>query len=75
MCCSIFSIICLQDDPAAFAESVVRLLRDNELSEHLSDNGRRVMENCYGWQVICRQMMEKIEQHMPMEASSLNHQN
>ena len=39
------------DEPAAFAEAVVRLLRDPELGRRLAANGRRLAEEKYDWRV------------------------
>ncbi len=37
------------DDPASFAAAVVRLLRDDDLADHLVVEGRRLVEDRYGW--------------------------
>ena len=56
--------ILIEDDPMEFAESVIRLIGDNDFVKRLSNNGRRLMETKYSWQVICGQMMNKIDQMM-----------
>lgn len=38
------------DDPPAFAEGVVRLLRDRDLAEALAANARRLVEARYTWE-------------------------
>jgi glycosyltransferase involved in cell wall biosynthesis len=43
--------ILIADEPADFADAVLRVLRDANLRETLSRNGRRAV-TCYDWQVI-----------------------
>ncbi len=40
------------DTPTEFAAAVVRLLRDSTLREFLIQNGRRLAEEKYDWQVV-----------------------
>jgi polysaccharide biosynthesis protein PslH len=44
------------DDPRQFADKTVRLLTDRRLSEHISANGRRLVETRYDWAVIAGRM-------------------
>lgn len=41
------------DTPRAFAEALIRLLRDPELGRRLAAQGRRVAEDRYDWRVVC----------------------
>ena len=40
----------IRDEPRAFAEAVLDLLRDPARGRHLAANGRRLVEKAYGWQ-------------------------
>ena len=40
------------DSPHAFAEQVVQLLSDRPLCERLGDNGRKAVEQSYGWDAL-----------------------
>ena len=42
----------IADEPEQFAAEVVRLLNDGALRQHLSTNGRRLMEEKYDWRVV-----------------------
>jgi len=42
----------LADEPGAFAEAVVRLLREPELRARLRENGRRSVAGQYDWQRV-----------------------
>lgn len=44
--------ILIADEPRAFVDAVVKILRDSGLRETLSHNGRRTIEQCYDWRVI-----------------------
>lgn len=44
--------VLIADSPEDFASSVVSLLRDKELQERISANGRRLVEEKYDWQVV-----------------------
>jgi polysaccharide biosynthesis protein PslH len=44
--------VMIADTPEEFAASVVRLLRENDLQQRLSRNGRRLVEEKYDWQVV-----------------------
>jgi glycosyltransferase involved in cell wall biosynthesis len=43
----------IADEPAAFAEAVVRLLRDRPLADRLAANGRRHALSRYDWRAVC----------------------
>jgi glycosyltransferase involved in cell wall biosynthesis len=44
--------IVLADDPCQFAEAVLKVLRNPELSRRLADNGRQLVEERYDWRAI-----------------------
>lgn len=44
------------DDPAFFAESVVRLLKNQSLARELGKNGRKLVSDTYDWQVVTKRM-------------------
>lgn len=44
--------ILIADDPQAFAEAVIRVLRDTEFNQALRANGRRWVEEKYDWQKV-----------------------
>jgi polysaccharide biosynthesis protein PslH len=43
----------IADEPAAFAEAVLRLLRDRALADRLADAGRRHALARYDWRAVC----------------------
>lgn len=46
----------MEDEPAAFAEGVVKLHRDPDLWRTLAESGRRLAEDSYGWEAIGRRL-------------------
>ena len=48
----------ITDEPKAFAEAVVRVLRDDELALKLGQNGRKYVENNHNWDENARQLEE-----------------
>ena len=48
--------ILLADDAAAFAETTVRLLRDQAKQQCLANNGRALAEARYDWRVVLKQI-------------------
>jgi len=48
----------IADDPAAFADAVLCLLNDREVSERLSTNSRRLAETRYDWRAVLTQLDE-----------------
>jgi hypothetical protein len=42
----------LADDPRSFAQSVLRLLNDSERCRELAAEGRRLVEQHYGWDAL-----------------------
>lgn len=44
--------ILVADDPKKFAESVINLLKDKDLRNNISNNGRKLVEEKYGWKSI-----------------------
>lgn len=53
--------ILIADQPAAFAAQTVRLLSEPELRASLAENGRRLVEEKYGWRAIGRQFCDLVE--------------
>jgi glycosyltransferase involved in cell wall biosynthesis len=53
--------ILLADDPAGFANSTLRLLRDAELRQRLATNARRLVEQRYDWAQIGKQFVALVE--------------
>jgi sugar transferase (PEP-CTERM/EpsH1 system associated) len=47
----------IADTPEQFSEKTVRLLRDRQLYQYISSNGRRLVEVHYGWDKIADQLM------------------
>lgn len=54
--------VLVEDMPIAFADAVVKLLKDKSLQDQLSVNGRRLAEEKYDWQVILNEMNKVYEQ-------------
>ncbi|CUQ67395.1 glycosyltransferase [Candidatus Nitrospira inopinata] len=46
------------DEPAAFADKTIQLLRDDECRTRLGRNARELVEQCYSWKKIGRQLIE-----------------
>jgi glycosyltransferase involved in cell wall biosynthesis len=53
--------ILIADEPAEFANQVVRLLRNPALREQVASNARRLVEQCYDWQKIGRRFVSLVE--------------
>lgn len=53
--------ILLADDPADFARQTIRLLKDSDLRSRLSINGRKLVEQKYGWQEIGKKFVQLVE--------------
>jgi glycosyltransferase involved in cell wall biosynthesis len=49
--------ILIRDDPAAFAEAILRVLADEALRRRLGEHGRAVAERLYSWDVIGQEMI------------------
>ena len=58
------------DDPGAFADTVVSLLRDPARRRALGDAGRRLVESCYGWPSIARVFEQQCEEVVAQHAHS-----
>ena len=54
--------ILLADEPAEFAQSVLRLFKDESLRARLSANGRRLVEERYSWKTCARQLEQLLLQ-------------
>ena len=52
----------IADTPAQFAEKTTLLLHDIELYQHLSTNGRKLVENYYDWDPIADKLMDLYEE-------------
>lgn len=50
--------VLIADNPEPFAEKTVRLLTDPQLRQHISSNGRRLVETHYDWDKIAARLME-----------------
>ena len=50
--------ILIADTPTQFAEKTICLLRDRELYQRLSTNGRKLVETRYSWDPISNRLME-----------------
>ena len=48
--------ILIADDPSEFAEQILRLRRDIQLWQHLSKNGRKLVEERYDWKVLGKKL-------------------
>ncbi len=48
----------MEDDPQAFAQAVVRLMEDRELSARLGTAGRALVEQNYSWESIVQTMQQ-----------------
>jgi glycosyltransferase involved in cell wall biosynthesis len=48
--------ILIRDHPADFAEAIVEVLRDADLRNRLSRNGRKTAEEIYAWPVVGRKL-------------------
>ena len=48
--------ILIRDEPAAFAEAVVRVINDRDLRRRLGEQGRRTAEGFYSWNTVGRHM-------------------
>jgi sugar transferase (PEP-CTERM/EpsH1 system associated) len=48
--------ILIADNPEAFAEAIVTVLTDQSLRKNLSENGKRVIRNLYGWDTIVQNL-------------------
>lgn len=53
--------ILIASDPSTFAAQAVRLLGDPELRRRLARNGRRLVEERYGWQAIGQRFCRVVE--------------
>ncbi|HVC34330.1 MAG TPA: glycosyltransferase family 4 protein [Chloroflexota bacterium] len=57
--------ILLADDPRAFADRVVELLRSPELRCRLAANGRRLVESKYDWQIVGQDLRTLVDRITP----------
>jgi glycosyltransferase involved in cell wall biosynthesis len=61
--------ILIADNPQDFARQILRLRDDHRLWQHLSENGRRVVEEQYDWKVLGR----KLEEFMLRVSAGFSH--
>jgi glycosyltransferase involved in cell wall biosynthesis len=54
--------ILIADDPADFAAQTVRLLIDTDLRARLTQNGRRLVETTYDWEVISQRLLRTYDE-------------
>lgn len=52
----------IADEPQAFAQATVRLMRDESLRRYLTQNARRLVEQRYDWRVIGAQFVQLVEE-------------
>lgn len=62
--------VLLADDPPTFAESILSLLDDPERCQKLAMEGRRLVEQCYGWDALADRFGDFIREIAAGEASS-----
>ena len=67
--------VLVADGPQAFAEAVVRLLRDPQLQARLAAAGRRLAEQRYDWQVVLDRMDSIYAAGEPELAEERNYRN
>lgn len=48
--------ILVADEPEKFAQAVVKILMNHELRRKLSENGKQVVQNLYGWNTVVHQL-------------------
>jgi polysaccharide biosynthesis protein PslH len=56
------------DDPDAFAESVIGLMRNPARRQALGQSGRELVETCYSWPTIARDFEERCEEVVELHA-------
>jgi glycosyltransferase involved in cell wall biosynthesis len=49
------------DDPAIFADSVIRLLEDKSLQTSMTRNAARLIEERYAWHTLAKQLSDTYE--------------
>jgi glycosyltransferase involved in cell wall biosynthesis len=52
--------------PEEFAFSVLRLLKDDALRSHLSENGKNQVRNFYDWEIITQSFLTYIDSFLPL---------
>jgi hypothetical protein len=53
--------VMIRDDPQAFAEAIVDLLRDARIWNRLRENGRRLIEQRYSWETTLKSLDEALQ--------------
>ena len=56
--------VLVKDSPEDFAAGVLQLLHDPRLASKMAENGRRLAEQVYDWQVVLSQM-DEVYKHAP----------
>jgi glycosyltransferase involved in cell wall biosynthesis len=54
--------ILIRDDPTDFANAVVQVLRDPQLRNQLGTQGRKTVEDLYGWPVVGKKLTGQYEE-------------
>lgn len=62
----------IKDDPKAFAESVVRVLRRRELGKRLAETGYKFVKDRHDWSIIGDRMLAVYDSLIPQKQTSLN---
>jgi len=44
------------DEPLEFAEAVVQVMQNDDLADHLAQNGRRLVEEKYDWKIVYKKL-------------------
>ena len=57
--------ILVADDPKRFAEEVIRLVKDKDLRQYISQNARKLVEEKYGWSSIVERLNAVYESIKP----------
>jgi glycosyltransferase involved in cell wall biosynthesis len=57
------------DDPAAFADAILRLFDDAALREHLAGSARRLLESRFSWEHVARQVEDLCLRTLNTEAA------
>jgi len=55
------SDVVVADTPSAFASSVIQIMKDTNLQNELSKNGRKLAMRCYDWRIALRAMDDVYE--------------
>jgi glycosyltransferase involved in cell wall biosynthesis len=62
--------VLIRDEPKAFAEAVIAVLRDRELGRRLGERGRATVERFYDWDLIGRNLVEAYREVAGVESTT-----